>query len=422
MSKTLSLAVLAALVATLFVLPGPDQPTFGDAPAHNPSAFAVCPVIEGSGRSTEIAAASTIEGATGLTLFSNGVTAGSIQVALGENGATVIPVVDVAAVGTVGGLVELPTAAAAASSHTRGAVSVTLESCIRAIPAQVFVAGGSTSVQREMTLHLMNPFAGDAIASLLVTSEAGRESNSRFSRVIVPSRGSTVLTLNDIIPGREWITVRIDVTQGRVAAAVRQSHGEAAASWNAVEPATSWLVPLPTEVQGRLVIASAAPGVVEYQVDLYGADGVEGAALTGELTEGLEESLLLSELGDVRAVRVVSTSPVVVSLEVADDTVLATTTGASGAAGSWLLPAAAEQPVRVIVLNPELEDASVVIRALRAGSDEFRVTVPAEGVVEVSLDGADAFLVDSDVPVVALLYGASENADFMAIGVPADDG
>lgn len=422
MSRALSILTLAALAAALVVLPAPARPEPGPAPAHNPSSFSVCPVIEGGGRTTQLAVASTVEGPAALTLFANGSTVGSIEMALGSNGATVIPIVDVAAVGTVGGLVELPSASAAAGSRILGAVSSTLESCITSIPAQVFLAGGSTAGQSEMTLHLMNPFAGDAVATLVVHSEAGRESNNRFSRVIVPSRGSAVMNLNEVISGREWVTVRVDVTRGRVAAAVRQTRGEAAAAWNAVEPGVSWLIPIPTGVDGRLVVASATPGSVEYQVDLYGAEGVEGAALTGSLSEGEESSLSLADIAGTRAVRVVATSPVVVSLEVSDGTTLSATTATQQTAGSWLLPAAASQGVRVVLLNPELEDASVVVRALREGGGEFPVNLPAEGVIELSLDAADAYLVDSDVPIVAMLFEAGEAADALAMGVPVDNG
>ena len=184
----------------------------------------------------------------------------------------------------------------------------------------------------------------------------------------------------------------------------------------------SWLIPIPTGVDGRLVVASATPGSVEYQVDLYGAEGVEGAALTGSLSEGEESSLSLADIAGTRAVRVVATSPVVVSLEVSDGTTLSATTATQQTAGSWLLPAAASQGVRVVLLNPELEDASVVVRALREGGGEFPVNLPAEGVIELSLDAADAYLVDSDVPIVAMLFEAGGAADALAMGVPVDNG
>ncbi len=423
MSRLVSLAAIAALAFGLFTLPGPDQPRHGEPPAQSPSAFSVCPIIEGGGRSTEVAVASTIGGATSLTLFANGSTAGSIQVGVEDDGATVIPVVDVAAVGTVGGLVELPAASAAAGSRIEGAQSSTLESCVSAIPAQVFLAGGSTAGQRQFTLHLMNPFAGDAVATLTVTSEVGHESNSRFDRVIVPSRGSAVIEMNEIIPGREWVTVRIDIASGRVAAAARQSDGTGTASWNAVAPATDWFLPIPTEMAGRVVIGSASPGETEYQIDVYGPDGVEGAALAGVLSEGGREAISLEEMPGVRAVRVVSSSPVVASLQTGDGASIGVTTGATSPAGSWLIPAAfTGGTARLVILNPDLEDASVVLRSLRAESAQLTVNVAAEGVVEIALDGADGYLVDSAVPVVVLFSGSGESTGALAIGVPVTDG
>lgn len=423
MSRLFSVVAIAALVLALVALPAPDQPTHGEAPAHNPSAFAVCPIIEGGGRTTEVAVVSTSGGPTSLNLFANGSTAGSIEVGVGDNGAAVIPVVDVAAVGTVGGLVELPSASAAASTRIQGAQSATLEACVTAIPAEVFLAGGSTAGQGQMTLHLMNPFAGDAVASLSVTSEVGHESSSRFERVIVPSRGSSVMQMNEIIPGREWVTVRIDISQGRVAAVVRQADGSGTAAWNAVAPAADWFLPIPTDTPGSVVIGSATPGDNEYQVDLYGPDGVEGAAITGVLSEGAAERISLEEVPGVRAIRVVSALPLVASLETGDEASVGVTTGATTPAGSWLIPSALSAgSARLVVLNPGLEDAPVVIRPLRPGSGEIAANVPAEGVVEVVLDGADGYLVDSTVPVVVLLAGTGENSGVLAIGMPIVDG
>ncbi len=423
MSRLFAVAAISALALALVALPAPDQPTHGEAPAHNPSAFAVCPIIEGGGRTTEVAVASTAGGSTSLTLFANGSTAGSIEVGVGENGAAVIPVVDVAAVGTVGGLVELPSASAAAATRIQGSQSVTLEACVTAIPAEVFLAGGSTAGQGQMTLHLMNPFAGDAVATLSVTSEVGRESSSRFDRVVIPSRGSAVMEMNEIIPGREWVTVRVDIAQGRVAAVVRQAEGSGTASWNAVAPATDWFLPIPTETTGSLVIGSATAGENEYQIDLYGPEGVEGAAITGVLTEGVAARISLEEVPGVRAVRVVSALPVVASLETGDDASVGVTTGATAAAGSWLIPSALSAgSARLVVLNPGLEDASVVVRSLRSGSGEISANVAAESVVEILLDGADGYLVDSSVPVVVLLAGTGENSGMLAIGVPVIDG
>src|SRR5690606_15695942 len=156
----------------------------------------------------------------------------------------------------------------------------------------------------------------------------------------------------------------------------------------AVEPGVSWLIPIPTGVDGRLVVASATPGSVEYQVDLYGAEGVEGAALTGSLSEGEESSLSLADIAGTRAVRVVATSPAVGSLDGSGGSPPAATPATLQTGGSWLLPAAASDGGRVELLNLELEDASVVVRALREGGGESPVNLPAEGVVELSLDAA----------------------------------
>jgi hypothetical protein len=421
MRRLSALLVLVALGAGVYFLPPPAAPAPDPAPPTQPLISSVCPVSEGSGRSTEVAVASTLGGSSAITLFAGGSTVGSLEISLGEDGAVIMPVVDIAAVGTVGGLVELPGGQAAAGSRTRGPASTTLEACVREIPTRVVATGGSTVSGGELTLHLMNPFAGDAVATLVVHSDAGLEASDRFTRVIVPSRGSNVITLNNTIPGRDWVTVRVEVTRGRVVAALRQTVGDRAMSWNAVEPGTSWLVPVPTEVEGRLVIAGADAGQVEYQVDVYGPDGVTEALVSGELAEGEMASIPLADLEGARAARVVATGPIVTTLQLTDGTKHSATTGAPAPAGSWLLPAASTGSARLVILNPELEDASVVIRAMREDGREFRSTVAAESVLETSLDGADAYLVDSDVPIVVLLYEAGEMDDALAMGTPIED-
>jgi hypothetical protein len=422
-SRLLALVTIGALTAGLLVLPGPNQPGTGSPPARAGSTFAVCPVIEGGGRTTELGVVSHTDGAVALTLFANGGSVGSIGVTLGEDGSTVIPVVDVAAVGTVGGLIELPSAESAASSRIQGAESVTLEACVTDIPAQVALTGAATAGERDFDLHLMNPFAGDAVATLTVVSEVGVESNTRFETVTVPSRGLVVLPMSQLIPGRQEISVTVDVTRGRVIAAGRQTEGQGAAMWNAVAPATDWFLPIPSDGSKVVIVGNPSEGDVEYQIDLYGPEGVEAAAEFGVIEEGASMALDLTEYPGVRAVRVVTALPVVTSLQVRDEGTLSVTTGAPVATGSWLVPAALEGgSVRIVVLNPDLEDASVVITALRGSPVEFRVTVPAESVLELSLDGTDGYRVDADIPVVALLAGKGPGYTVLAVGVPVDDG
>lgn len=423
MSRVVALAAVATLAFGLFALPAPDRPGPAEPPERLAASFTVCPVIEGGGRTTEVAIASTVDGPAALTLFANGATVGSIGVSTGTSGATVIPVVDVAAVGTVGGLVELPTARSAAATIIHGALSSTLESCVTSIPGQTFLTGAATSGERGFTLHLMNPFAGDAVATLTVSSEVGLENNPRFESLIVPSRGSVVLDMSSLLPGRERLSMRVDVTAGRVVAVGRQSDGAGTAVWNAVEPGVDWFIPIPSDAVGRVVIGNASEGEVEYQVDVYGPDGVEGAALSGTIAEGDQEVIDLAEVAGARALRVVSTLPVGTTLVTGDGNVLGATTGAAVAAGTWLVPAALDGgSARVVLLNPELEDASVTVRALRTAGTDFPLTIPAEGVTELALEGADAYIVESNVAIVVLLVGSGIDTGVLTMGVPVTDG
>lgn len=426
MIKALALVLVGGLVAGVFTFSAQDQPVPGDLPGLGLPLFAVCPVEEGEGRTTELAALSTDEGPVQLTLFANGSTAGSIGVSIGSDGATVIPVVDVAAVGTVGGLIELPSGSSAAGATIRGSASISVESCVKTIPPQVFVTGGVTTGQQAFSLHLMNPFAGQAVVSLTVTSELGLESNTRYDSVTVPSRGSEIIDFGQLAPGRERLSVRVDTSEGRVVAVAHQGGGADGATWSGVTPASDWLLPIPTgAVSTRVLVGNPSNAEVEYQVDVYGPGGFEAAALSRVVGPGGEDTIDLSDLPDARGLRVISTSPVVATLVVETDSMLGMTTGATEPAGSWLLPAAlatGADSARVVVLNSGLEDAAMTVRSLRTAGSQLSLTVPAESVVELALDAADGYLVDATLPVVALLVVVGQDVGAAAIGVPLVDG
>jgi hypothetical protein len=427
MTKLLSLLLVGGLVAGVFLVSPPDQPSPGDLPGLGQPLYSVCPVVEGGGRSTDLAVLSTDDGPVQLTLFANGSSAGSIGVSTGSTGVTVIPVVDVAAVGTVGGLIELPSGSSAAGSTVRGASTMSVESCITSIPSEVFLTGGVTASQRAFSVHLMNPFAGDAVVSLTVTSEVGLESSPRYQSVIVPSRGSHIVDFSQLAPGRERLSVRVDTSAGRVIAVASQGGVGDGATWNAVSPATDWFVPVPTGGQSkRVLIGNPSSNVeVEFQVDLYGPAGFEAAALSGEIPPGGEESLDLAAMAEVRAVRVISTSPVVPTLWIESESMLGVTNGATEPASRWLLPAALTadaESARIVIHNPGLEDAALTIRSLRTTATQVPVTVSAESVVELALVAADGYVVDATLPVVVLLVALGDGYGAAVIGVPLVDG
>lgn len=425
--RYLGLLLVAVLAVGALVLPGPEDPTPGQAAAAAEQPVAVCPVQEGSGRSTDAAVLSTVDGPTRLTLFTGGMAAGTLETRTGPSGSTVIPVGDVAAVGTVGGLIELPNADSAAGVTVTGAASHTAEACASTPSVQTFMTGGSTVTGENFVMQLMNPYAGEALASLDVVSEAGIESNDRFESVIVPPRSSRLLDFSELVPGRESLSVSVETLVGRVISVGRQEVEAESSIWPSVPMAQDWFLPVPKGGPTKtLLVATGSAVEVDYQIDFYGPEGLEEALITGVLPARGRHEIDLAEISEEAAgVRVVSTGPVVASLRVESETALATTNGAISQANRWMLPGAGTPDggsATVVIMNAGLDDATVGVRPLRPNTSQRELTVDADDVIELGLEQADGYLIESTGPVVVLWTSRTDSGSTLAIGVPISDG
>lgn len=426
--RYLALALVAALAAAGVVLPEPDEPApLASVGAEEP-AVSVCPVQEGGGRSTEVAILSTVNGPTLLTLFAGGGSAGSLGTETGASGSTVIPVGDVAAVGSVGGLVELPAATSASGVVITGAASLMAEACASVPSPQAFLTGGSTVSGETFALQLMNPYAGEAIVSLTVTSEAGTEANDRFNSVVVPPRASRLIDFNSLIPGRESLSVAVDTVLGRVIAVGQQGVEAESSIWSAVSGAQDWFLPIPKGGAAKsLILATPSAIEVGYQIDFYGPQGLEEGLLDGVLdARGRVEIDLAAITEEAAGIRIISTGPVVPTLRIDTDAGLATTTASTAQANRWMLPGASAPEgggaATVVILNASIEDSTVSIRPLRDNSAVRSLPLPSDSVVEIGLEPADGYLIDSTSPVVVLWASRAASGGSVAIGVPLDDG
>jgi len=415
------------MAGSVFLVPAPEAPTFDTAVSASAPPVAVCPVAEGSGRSTSISILSTVNGPASVTLFTAGGSAGSLTSSTGTSGSLVVPVVDVAAVGTVGGLVEMPSATSAAGSMIVGAESLSAEACASVPTAQAFITGGSTADEQSFELQLMNPYAGEAVAELVVESEAGNESNERFESVIVPPRSSTFVDFNDLTPGRESLSIVINTIKGRINAIGRQGVAGDLAIWRAEPASTDWFIPVPKGI-GLKEILIATPGNVEvdYQVDAFMDSGAEEALATGRLNANGQAIVEISSVTQEAAgVRVVSTGPVVATLRwVGTESGVSISTGAVIQANRWFLPGASVPEggwASIVVLNAGIEDSTVSIRPLRDMTSVRSFDVSSEGVLTLGIEAADGYLVESTSPVVVLWTGQREGSSSISIGVPIAD-
>lgn len=424
--KYLSLLVVIALAAAAALLPVPDAPEPAAQPAAEETPVAVCAIEEGSGRTSELSVLSTVDGPVALTLFASGDTAGSITHTTGASGSVVIPIVDVAAVGTVGGLVEMPTAASAAGVTVVGAGSLSDEACAASPEAESFLTGATTAGGRTFSLHMMNPYAGEAIVELTVQSEAGIESNARFESVIVPPRSSTIRDFTELVPGRETLSVTIETTKGRVVAVGRQGVAGESAVWRAIPAQQDWFIPVPRSPGLRnIVIGTPQAADVEYQVDVYGSGGLDEALITGTIESRGQVVVALEEFGEEPiGVRVVSTGPVVPTLWMESEAGLGVTTASAVPANRWLLPGAGA-PIdgwaTVVIMNVGIDASVVSVRPLREQTELRSIVLEADSVLELAIEQADGYLVESVGEAVVLWSSHRDSASSAAIGVPLFD-
>jgi hypothetical protein len=75
----------------------------------------------------------------------------------------------------------------------------------------------------------------------------------------------------------------------------------------------------------------------------------------------------------------------------------------------------------VVILNVGLEDSTVGVRPLKADTSLRELVVAADDVIELGLEPADGYLIESTGPVVVLWTAQIESGGSLAIGVPLAD-
>ncbi|MGH8916660.1 MAG: DUF5719 family protein [Acidimicrobiia bacterium] len=427
MTKALLALIVSGLAATVLILPQQEPPVPDLAAAIDPPPVSVCAVEEGIDRSTNVGVVSTIDGDGQFTVFAGGLSAGSTSFDTGPSGSVSLPVVDVAAVGLAAGLVELPNPEAASASLILGAESLAHESCLAAPAPQTLLGAGSSTSGQEFDVQLMNPYSGTALVDLTVRSESGLESAAQLKGIAVPSRSSVVFDMDEVLPGRESMAVTIDTIRGSVMAAGRLQDGTDDALWNAIAPAQDWFVPIPSGGASEVVISTGADIDVEFEIDVYGPDGLVEASDEGVVPARGETVIAAGAAGaEAAAIRVLSTQPVAVFLRAAGGSGVAITSGSTLGASRWLLPAAGLGPGgtgRMVILNSGLEEAIVVVTAQRAESVAQEIPVPAGSVIEVeALEGnANAYTLKGEGLLVPVWVTTAGTATAYSIGVPMVD-
>ncbi|HET9260371.1 MAG TPA: DUF5719 family protein [Acidimicrobiia bacterium] len=426
--KWVAAVVMLALAATAFLLPEPNQAQHGENPATEPPPVAICPIVATANRATSVSVLSSVNGEGRLSTFSTGEESGALEFRTGDSGAITIQATDAGAAGISGGLIEMPSDITAAAVALTGQGVMAAESCVDIPAGEAFLAGGSTASGAMFEVQLMNPYAGEAVLDFTVTTDAGIESDDRFDSVVVPALSSYTLDMNQIIPGRQEISVNIEVTSGSALVVGRQTLNGRVAMWRAVPAAQEWWLPIPAgEGPKELLLATPTNSEIEYQIDHFSnTGGLLESYASGVLPPRGVLRLALSDVTlETAAVRVVATGPLVPTLWIDSPTGLALTTASPLDAPLWLLPGA-QAPAggtgTVVILNTGLEEISVDVRSLQETALTRSVVLPAGAVAEVDLVAADGYRIEASGPVVALWSSSLAGQGSVAMGIPVQDG
>lgn len=419
---------LMFLLAAAAAIPAPPVPGDHDPPpATELPPISTCPVLVGSGQSTEIGILSSVNGQGRVSSFASGETTGFLDFRTGVTGSTTIDAAETGALGASGALVEMPSATTAAGVVSVGEAARSAESCADISPGEAFLTGGTTASGADFDVQLLNPYAGEATVELTVTTDAGIESDDRFDAIRVPPLSAVTVRMGEIIPGRAAISVEVEVISGSALAVARQTVNGRTALWRAVEPAQDWWLPIPEGGSNkRLLLATPASTEVEYQIDYYGESGLEEAFESGVLAPRGRQLVGLAAISEATAgLRVISTGPVVPTLQVDSPASLAMTTASPVDASAWLLPGAHSPPGgggAAVILNTGLEDVTVDVITLQETALARGFDLPVNGVLEVDLVDADGYRVEASGPIVALWTSQLGGDGTTAIGIPLQDG
>jgi len=175
-----------------------------------------------------------------------------------------------------------------------------------------------------------------------------------------------------------------------------------------------------------LLIATPSDTEVEYQIDYYGPEGLEEVYAEGTLSPRGQDSFDLAAITEEAVgVRIISTGSVVPTLWMNSESGLGITTASAVEAARWFLPGAGAivgGRASVVILSVGIDEAVVSVRSLRAGSLVRAINLPADSVVEIALETADGYLIESTGPIVAMWVTRRDGAGIAAMGVPILDG
>ncbi|MDH5420347.1 MAG: DUF5719 family protein, partial [Acidimicrobiia bacterium] len=331
-----------------------------------------------------------------------------------------IPVSAVLPVGVEGAIGEFAAGPAGAMAIGDGALGMVAAACPSTVADRWVLGGGSTLEGQTLELRLFNPFPEDAKLTIRALSENGSEPDQSLEAVSVPAQSTRTISLTDTLGFREWLSVEIEQTDGRIIPSyVEQSATGGITAQSGVALASEWFFPFGgiDEVVNNLVLVNPSASPVGYQVATATVGGSGDELDRGSLALR-QVAAIAVDAGDGYILQ--ADAPIAAFVIGRSDVGRASVAGSSITASDWLLPGAGALPsTTIMILNPSVEDVTATVLS-RLGQE--KVLIPGGGVTAVPIAISDGGVqVFGTGPIVVGWYAEGESGFAYAMGIPVVD-
>ena len=313
-------------------------------------------------------------------------------------------------VGTSSALVEFSDGPGAIGVLAQDEELLAGDLCSGAIPSTWHLPGGSTRAGERLTLRLFNPFTADARVDLWALSELGSEAEESLEGLTVPSGRTRIVALDEILPGRESLSILVRPSLGSVIPVMVLDTGADAAVWPGIGPSEGWEFPI-AGVEGldtHLVLTNEASLEVNFLVEVFDKNATLWTPLSGVIAGPGQTRIPLGEVPAPEfGIRITGDGPFGAAVIGRSLTGAAGTLGTPTNASTWLVPGpgAVRASARLRLLNAGVADLDIDYTTLTPSGRALTgslvlvpgsvrtVTVTGPEVVGVRVTGSGAFSV-----------------------------
>ena len=418
----LSLVAAGLFVALLPARPLSTIPTVASTviePVASATSVAYCAWVRtDSALEMSIGFAASRDTQVTVSVVSEGTVAATEERAVAPFGS--IPVSAVLPVGVEGAIGEFAAGPAGAMAIGDGALGMVAAACPSTVADRWVLGGGSTLEGQTLELRLFNPFPEDAKLTIRALSENGSEPDQSLEAVSVPAQSTRTISLTDTLGFREWLSVEIEQTDGRIIPSyVEQSATGGITAQSGVALASEWFFPFGgiDEVVNNLVLVNPSASPVGYQVATATVGGSGDELDRGSLALR-QVAAIAVDAGDGYILQ--ADAPIAAFVIGRSDVGRASVAGSSITASDWLLPGAGALPsTTIMILNPSVEDVTATVLS-RLGQE--KVLIPGGGVTAVPIAISDGGVqVFGTGPIVVGWYAEGESGFAYAMGIPVVD-